>query len=138
MTSVSKTLLSQQWQTMHNSYENYEQYALIIKLITVVIAVFAWSFSLPNYITLALIALLWLQEAIWKTFQSRAETAIIAIEDKLAGNEEKNAEQLHLFYSQWQSNRTGVTGLIAEYLKSALRPTVIYPYGPLILMVLIF
>ena len=69
MTSVSKTLLSQQWQTMHNSYENYEQYALIIKLITVVIAVFAWSFSLPNYITLALIALLWLQEAIWKTFQ---------------------------------------------------------------------
>jgi len=41
---------------------------------------------------------LWLQQGIWKTFQSRATDAIIAIEDELALNESEQSSRPNLSF----------------------------------------
>ncbi|PKI14721.1 hypothetical protein [Colwellia sp. 12G3] len=141
MTTVSKQLLVEQWQTLNDNHENYENYALIIKLVAITITLFAFTFSVTSMVTLLLLATLWLQEGIWKTFQQRTASAIIAIEDKLALNElEQTNESIkpYLFYKQWQVNRPSTKALIVEYVSNSLKPTVLYPYIPLMLIVIIF
>ncbi|TMM44910.1 hypothetical protein [Colwellia ponticola] len=144
MNTDSKQLLIAQWQTLHNSHENYEHYALIIKLVTIVMTVLALAFSINTLTLLLILATLWMQEGIWKTYQQRAVSAIIAIEDKLAPTQLEQLEQkneltkAHLVYTQWQANRPNSTALIAEYIQNALKPTVLYPYFPLMLVVVIF
>ncbi|WP_019027053.1 hypothetical protein [Colwellia piezophila] len=89
---------------MHNNHESYENYALIIKLVATAITLLCFTFSLTVLVALLLLAVLWLQDGIWKTFQCRTANAIIAIEDKLALNE---AEQIsestkpYLLYKHW-------------------------------------
>ena len=141
MTPVSKQLLLQQWQTLHNNHEDYEQYALIIKLVATAITLFSLTFSLATFVALLLLATLWLQEGIWKTFQCRTASAIIAIEDKLALDESEStaeSDKPYLLYKQWQANRPSTKALIAEYVSNSLKPTVLYPYLPLMLVVVIF
>jgi hypothetical protein len=141
MTTVSKQLLVEQWRTLQNNHENYENYALIIKLVATAMALFAFIFSVTSMVTLLLLATLWLQEGIWKTYQQRTVNAIMAIEDKLALNEaEQTNESMkpYLVYKQWQENRPGTKALIAEYVSNSLKPTVLYPCFPLMLVVLIF
>lgn len=141
MTTVSKQLLLQQWQTLHNNHESYESYALIIKLVATAITLLSLTFSLTALVALLLVAVLWLQEGIWKTFQCRTANAIIAIEDKLALNEaEQTSESTkpYLMYKQWQMNRPTSKALIAEYMANSLKPTVLYPYLPLMFVVVIF
>jgi hypothetical protein len=141
MTTVSKQLLVEQWRTLQNNHENYENYALIIKLVATAIALFAFIFSVTSMVTLLLLATLWLQEGIWKTYQQRTVNAIMAVEDKLALNEAEQTNEsikLYLVYKQWQENRPGTKALIAEYVRNSLKPTVLYPYFPLMLLVLIF
>ncbi len=141
MTTVTNQLLLKQWQTLHNSHEDYEKYALIIKLVAIASTFLIFTFSITTLVELLLIAALWLQEGIWKTFQSRTADAIMAIEEKLALNETEQSndpEQLYLFYKQWSANRPNSKMLVAEYIKNSLKPTVIYPYLPLILLIIIF
>jgi hypothetical protein len=79
-----------------------------------------------------IVAILWLQDAIWKTFQSRIETRILYLESLLreapGGNREQRAFQLH---SQFQEQRKQ-GGMVAQYLSSAVRPTVAFPYAALL------
>ena len=141
MTTVSKQLLLAQWQTLHNNHECYENYALIIKLVATAITLFACTFSVATYVALLILATIWLQEGIWKTFQQRTANAIITIEDKLALNENEPSNELvkpYLVHKQWQGNRSTTKALIAEYVSNSLKPTVLYPYVPLMLVVLIF
>ncbi|WP_057830910.1 hypothetical protein [Colwellia sp. TT2012] len=141
MTTVSKQLLLQQWQTLHNNHECYENYALIIKLVATAITLLSFTFSLTALVALLLIAVLWLQEGIWKTFQCRTANAIMLIEDKLALNEaEQTSESMqpYLMYKQWQINRPTSKALISQYVSNSLKPTVLYPYFPLMLVVIIF
>ena len=141
MTTVSKQFLVKQWQTLHNSHENYKSYALIIKLVATAITLFALTFSIATIVTLLLLATFWLQEGIWKTYQQRTVNAIIAIEDKLALNETEQTEESmkpYLVYKQFQKNRPAVKALLAEYVSNSLKPTVLYPYVPLMIVALIF
>ena len=139
MTTVTNQLLLKQWQTLHNSHEDYEKYSLIIKLVAIASTFFIFTFSITTPVALLLIAALWLQEGIWKTFQSRTADAIMAIEEKLALNAaEQPTEQLYLFYKQWTDNRPNSKALITEYINNSLKPTVIYPYVPLLLVIIIF
>ncbi|KGJ91347.1 hypothetical protein [Colwellia psychrerythraea] len=141
MITDSKQLLVEQWHTLHNNHETYENYALIIKLVATIVTLIAFTFSVTTFVTLSILAILWLQEAIWKTFQQRTANAILTIEDKLALPEE---EQIHesnkpyLVYKHWRENRPKTNELITEYLRSSIKPTVIYPYLPLMLLTLIF
>ncbi len=141
MTTVSSQLLHEQWQTLHNSHESFEQYALIIKLVAITSTLLVFTFSVSTPIALLLIATLWLQEGIWKTFQSRTAGAIMAIEEKFALNESEQSnglDQPYLLYKQWQANRPNTKAMITEYIQNSLKPTVIYPYLPLMLVLLIF
>lgn len=141
MTTDSKQLLIEQWHTLHNNHETYENYALIIKLVATTITLFAFAFSVATFVTLLILATLWLQEGIWKTFQQRTANAIITIEDKLAQNEveqKDESNEAYLLYKHWQVNRPNTKKLIAEYVSNSLKPTVMYPYLPLLLVVLIF
>ncbi len=141
MTSVSKSLLLKQWQTLHNCHENYEQYALIIKLLAIACTALSISSSLSLLLSLFLLSIVWLQEAIWKTYQGRIADAIIVIEDKMTCIDAEDIDksgQPYLLYKQWQLKRPNNKQLIKEYIVNSIKPTVIYPYLPLILILLVF
>ena len=136
-----------EWQTLHNSHEKYEHFALLIKLFAVAITAMAVIFSFSKLLVLSLLATLWLQEGIWKTFQARTSARIENIEQAITTTEtsisnacaKSNSKTAAFqFYSQWESNRPTTLGLIASYIKNALKPTVIYPYFPLMLVITLF
>ncbi len=122
--------LAQEWTTLQNNHESHERSALIIKLVTV--ALFALA-ALDPLEMAALVLLLWLQEAVLKTWQGRLADRLVQVESLLAGtgNGAMLAYQLH---SLWQAQRPDLGGLLAQYGRSALRPTVAFPYAPLLLV----
>ena len=136
--------LVKEWQQLHSSNEKYEYFALVIKLVAIVLTVFQIISDLPNTIVLLVLAVLWLQEGIWKTYQSRTNDRIerleqalldIKLEDKRLANE--NDTIAFQFYLQWSKNRAGSIALMKEYIKNSVKPTVIYPYVPLMVIALI-
>ena len=118
--------LQQEWAVLHPDIERYERLSLLIKLVSVAIGFLGIVYFANAFFTALFISILWLQDAIWKTFQKRLESRIVFIEQALA-NQQSDKEAFQ-FYSEWQQNRLGVSGLIKEYLASALKPTVAYPY----------
>ncbi|WP_114325205.1 hypothetical protein [Candidatus Colwellia aromaticivorans] len=129
----SNALLVKEWQSLHNSHERYEQYALIIKLFSVAVTLFSLAFYHENRVIILILTILWLQEGIWKTYQARTCYRIELIEQALLEN---NLEAFQ-FYRQWSENRPSSAGLVMEYLKTSLKPTILYPYIPLIFITLI-
>jgi hypothetical protein len=122
--------LQQEWLALQAQHERYEGLALGVKGIA-----FAATVLVPdNGLALALLALLWLQEAVLKTFQGRLGDRLLVVEAGLKAGEGALAMQLH---SEWLARRPRGTGLILQYLKSALRPTVALPYPLLMLLVLV-
>lgn len=127
--------LGQEWITLQNNYEQYEKGGLLIKLSGVVL----WAFGLallvnPEFLTGIVVLLLWLQEGIYRTYQGRLGARILQIETLLKQDAPATPFQLH---SEWLATRPGVVGLLMEYAKSALRPTVAFPYGVLLLVNLV-
>ncbi len=121
------TPLHHEWLALQGQHERYEALALAVKL-----AAFVALVAVPdNALAIALLALLWLQEAVLKTFQGRLGDRLLAIEPALQGGQGAPAMQLH---SDWLAHRPRGLGLIAQYLKSALRPTVALPYPLLMLL----
>jgi hypothetical protein len=82
-----------------------------------------------------LVLVMWVQEGIFRTYQSRLGKRILRIEQllKQASPESSFGYQLH---SEWQLSRPGFGGLLAEYGKSMSRPTVAFPHIVLILIVI--
>lgn len=119
------TPLHQEWLALQAQHERYEGLALTVKLVA-----FAATVLVPdNTLAMVLLALLWLQEAVLKTFQARLGERLLAVEAGLRTAEGAPAMQLH---SDWLARRPRGLGLIAQYLQSALRPTVALPYPLLI------
>jgi hypothetical protein len=133
--------IEQQWRTLHNNIECYEQYALLIKLVAAALTVISIQFSVSALFIIFVLGILWLQEGIWKTYQGRLNNAIMKIEilmsDKTNGDATVSLVNQPL-YSDWQSNRPNSAKLINEYISNALKPTVIFPYVPLMITLLIF
>ena len=122
--------LKQEWHSLHNSYEHSETLALLIKLVALLVFLFGVSFYNSPIIPL-LIAMLWLQEAIWKTLQGRTEQRLIAIEKARAESDES---AVLCYYSNWNNAQRSLKQLLLEYFSNALRPTIAYPY--IILMII--
>ncbi len=144
--------LAQEWTTLQTSHERYETGGLLIKLFSVALTVAGFALHLNLKLMLALVALVWLQEAIYRTFQSRLGRRILRVEQLFEegvqgivqrggqggapGDAKSNAKgdmldaafQLH---SEWLASRPGALGLMAEYARSACRPTVAFPYAVL-------
>jgi hypothetical protein len=121
----SQTLLSQEWLCLQNQYDSYEKWSLVIKLVNIVLSALLLASIEERYLVLLPVAILWLQDSIWKTFQSRIGDRLLVLEQSIAGGDEKQAMQ---FNSQWLASRPAAMALVGEYVSHAFKPTVAYPH----------
>ncbi|HEV6968238.1 hypothetical protein [Roseateles sp.] len=126
---MTMNALHHEWLALQAQHERYEGLALAVKLAAFAAVVVVSD----NGLALALLALLWLQEAVLKTFQGRLGERLLAIEPAIATGAEAPAMQLH---AAWRATRPGGAALMLQYLKSALRPTVALPYPLLMALAL--
>ena len=124
--------LNQEWLALQDQYERYESGGLHIKLFTVALMVFGLATAVPAVWLCGLVVVLWLQEGIYRTFQSRLGQRILRVEGLIRQHEceasagqQPAAFQLH---SEWLAGRPGALTLVREYVARACRPTVAYPY----------
>ena len=122
-------LLEQEWLLLQKQQEQYEFAGLAIKGLAVLLFAFDASLLLP------LLLVLWLQDAIVKTFQARLGARLLRVEQGLREVDTAIGMQLH---SDWMAARPGGIGLLREYALSALRPTVAFPYAVLLVLDLVF
>ena len=135
MSSNNLACLQQEWVTLQNQFDHYERVSLFVKLFNVALtSVFVVGFNALCW-AVFLSLVIWLQDGIWKTFQARMAVRLEQIEGFLA--DEQSLNQGMQFNSQWANNRQGVAGLVAEYIKQSLKPTVAYPHVVLVLFVLV-
>lgn len=120
--------LAHEWAVLQNNIEQYERHALWVKLIAVALSAQLGWLGWP-LLGVAIVAVLWLQEAIFRTSQSRLGDRMLALEHQIG----IGAHQLH---TAWHASRPGTLGLIREYLRQSVRPTVAFPY-PVLMLVLI-
>ena len=122
--------LQQEWLALQAQHERYEGLALGVKLVAFAAVVFVPY----NVLAVALLALLWLQEAVLKTFQARLGERLLVVEAGLKSGDGATVAAMQL-HSDWLSRRPRGAGLVAQYVQSALRPTVALPYPLLMLLV---
>mgnify|MGYP000279355172 FL=1 len=127
-----KKHLELEWVTLQNNVEQSEALSLLIKLFSIIVCLIGIIFKLAPIILCLLLMVIWFQDAIWKTFQSRTEQRLHSIEAACNGDTSTIAFQ---FYSEWSAKRPGGIKLIVEYCKSAIRPTIAYPYVALVVIV---
>ncbi|WP_340680354.1 hypothetical protein [Paraglaciecola sp.] len=141
MQNDSIKLYQQEWTTLQNQFDSYEKFSLFIKLLNISLSsllLFYWQAGLW---TVLVTAMLWLQDAIWKTFQDRINQRLLIIEEALkqALTNNENEDVLPLQFNQsWSLSRPGSATLVNDYLTQALKPTVAYPHIALILLSLMF
>lgn len=129
--SSSPAALMQEWSRLQADHEQYERGALWIKLAA--IGLYAWGLGTglgPLGMGL-LMLLLWLQEAVFKTYQARLGERLLKVEAGLRQDPSLPAGQLH---SEWLAARPRGAALLAGYVRSACRPTVALPYLVLLLV----
>lgn len=128
--------LQSEWCLLQNQFDSYEKYSLIIKLFSVAVLIATVQTSNASVLMVVVLLVLWLQDAIWKTFQGRIEVRLLQIEKFLANNvsSEQSVETACQFNTEYQKQRPGTMGLIIEYCRQALRPTVAFPHVVLVLM----
>jgi hypothetical protein len=118
-----KNLLLVEWQTLHNQYHDYDKLSQWIKLSATVLFVITYLMQGHWVITIGLALLLWLQEAMLKTFQSRIESRLLVVEQMVESGSDELSSPLQL-HSQFSKRRPSLSGLIKDNLKQSLRPTV--------------
>ena len=123
MSSLEASALEREWVVLQGNIEQHERNALAVKLLAVFLFTAAVLFSLAENLTAWLIVILWVQEAMLRTFQARLGARILRIEDVLRGAAGQ-AMQLH---TEWAAARGGLVGMLVEYAKNANRPTVAFP-----------
>jgi len=133
---MQKANLANEWSLLQNQFDNYEKYSLLIKLSAIGLLAVAYLLNNLTVFVFFLLLILWFQDAIWKTFQSRIETRLLQLEDYLSCEEllENNDAKAYQLNSLYLKNRPSSVGLIKEYLRQAIRPTIAYPHVLLLLM----
>jgi hypothetical protein len=140
MSDEQLPILQSEWVTLQNQFDSYEKCSLFIKLFSVLtccILVFALNAGVWS---LVVVAILWLQDAIWKTFQNRIGQRLEVVEQAIQDDPHRIQEHLlHVgmqFNLAWNQSRPQAIGLISEYIKQSLKPTVAYPHVLLIALVI--
>jgi len=123
-----------EWCLLQNQFDSYEKHSLYIKLLSVIVLLAAVISDVTSIITVLVLMVLWLQDAIWKTFQSRLEPRLLQIEKYIS---EKSEESAFQFNSEYHRSRLSGISLINEYVRQSIRPTVAFPHIVLILILLI-
>lgn len=131
----SSTLLGKEWQTLQDNHEQHEQNALFIKLACLALCMAGLASGLALIWIAFTVVICWIQEGIFKTYQSRLGDRLLSVEALLAQpNSTPSAMQLH---TGWLASRPGGGALLGGYLISAVRPTVAFPYLPILLMLVL-
>lgn len=125
--------IKSEWTLLQNQFDSYEKHSLYIKLCSVLVLLFSEIYNVASIGLMLLLLVLWLQDSIWKTYQSRIESRLFTVEKSISN---KLVEGAFQFNSDFQKNRSGSFALIKEYLQQSLRPTVAFPHV-VILMILI-
>lgn len=130
------TALSQEWTTLLNNHERYESGALWIKLVAVLLFFAGAAIALEPWLLCLLQLVLWLQEGIYKTWQSRLGARLLEVEG-LLGDASAGPGRAFQLHTGWAAGRRGTLALVAEYVASACRPTVAFPHLVLVLLALL-
>ena len=128
--------LAQEWTTLQNNHEPHERSALLIKLVAVALFAGAWLAGLDPLMVCALVLLLWFQESILKTWQSRLAARLLVLEAMIKRGP-RSGDHPYQLHSQWLAQRPGLADRLIEYGHSAIRPTVAFPYGALLLLAVV-
>ncbi len=128
--------LSVEWSLLQNQFDSYEKYSLLIKLANIGVLAAAYFTNHLSVFILSLLLILWLQDAIWKTFQARIDSRLLQLEGYLSN---KHTPQhgdgvAFQFNSLYLQNRPSNVGLVKEYFGQALRPTIAFPHLLLIVL----
>ncbi len=136
MNSIQQSRFSTEWSLLQKQFDSYEKHSLLIKLFSIGVLAAAYFIDHLSVFILCLLLILWLQDAIWKTFQARIDVRLLQLEAYLANedNLENLDGQAYQFNSLYLQNRPSSAGLIKEYLGQALRPTVAFPHLLLIVI----
>lgn len=126
---------AREWVVLQTQHEQYEFVALGIKLVAVCLFAIGLSLGLLAELVGLSMLVLWIQDAICKTFQARVGQRLLQLERQLAGAAEASGQAFQL-HTGWLATRQNLAGLLGEYLRSALRPTVAFPYGVLLVVTL--
>lgn len=118
-----------EWVTLQQDHERYESSALLVKLVAVVLATLGLALSWPALALILPLPVLWLQEGILRTSQSRLGARLLRIES--------GAPDAFRLHTEWQAGRPGAIGLLAEYVGNSLRPTVAFPYAVLLVVIVL-
>lgn len=137
---------AQEWTVLQNQYDSYEKYSLLIKLVSVTLLALAVINHMLSTASVVLVFILWLQDAIWKTYQARIEVRLMSLEAALLPSdhtrrgaesnrdvEQHEQAQVHAFQynTTFAQNRPSTLGLVKEYAKQAVRPTMVFPHAAL-------
>jgi hypothetical protein len=132
--TLHTSALGQEWNTLQNNYESYERSALQVKLLAVVLCMGGYALGLPFEVTAGFIVLLWVQECVLRTGQARLGERMVRLEALVRNDAAAtSACQLHTEWLATRGSGNGNAGLLAEYARHALRPTVAFPYAVLVL-----
>jgi hypothetical protein len=90
--------------TLQNQFDAFETLSLAIKLVSVLVAtLFVFELKHPEIIV-ELNSTCWLQDAIWKTFQSRFADRLLELESELSSASGDNNIQ---FNTAWKAKPRG-------------------------------
>jgi hypothetical protein len=127
--TAARTDFETEWCLLQNQFDSYEKHSLCIKLLSVIVLLTTELAAVISTLTILLLLVLWLQDAIWKTFQSRIESRLLQVEKAISHSSEKSAFQ---FNSEYHRVRLTGLSLIQEYIRQSIRPTVAFPHCVLI------
>ena len=133
---MSQAGIQSEWSQLQAEYDSYEKQGLLIKLLAITVVALALIVGATSLALPVVLLIVWLQDAIWKTFQARIEKRLLKLESALANKSTDVAP--YQYNNDFQASRASGGGLIAEYLSQALRPTVAYPHVALLLVWLIY
>ncbi len=127
-----------EWCLLQNQFDSYEKHSLYIKLLSVIVLLAAEALDVINIFMLLILLVLWVQDAIWKTFQSRIEPRLLQIEKYISeGIGEGSEKGVCQFNTEYQKVSLTGLSLIMEYAKQSIRPTVAFPHIVLVLILLV-
>jgi hypothetical protein len=131
---MNKNELITEWHLLQNQFDSYEKHSLYIKLVSIIVLL---SAEISGFIGLSIffiLLVLWGQDAIWKTFQSRIEPRLFQIEKSISTDSSESACQFNSEY-----NKVSLSGLalIIEYARQSIRPTIAFPHIALIIIFLL-
>ncbi|NRA53585.1 MAG: hypothetical protein HRU23_05525 [Gammaproteobacteria bacterium] len=130
--------LANEWQLLQNQCDSYEKHSLYIKLVTITLFCLAYWLNRCDAILLIITLILWGQDAIWKTVQARIEQRLLALEMELISVNDSVVTTAYSYHLNYRKSRPSTVGLIKEYARQALRPTVTFPYFILVIIIGVF